>query len=101
VVAAWCTNAATNLSITATPARVRQGQTTSLSWSASGVNGQDATCSVTGPGVSWSTPVTASPSCGASGGATPTITTQSTYTLTCGNQTQSVTVNVVPNFDEF
>jgi len=101
VVAAYCTNATTNLSITATPSRVRPGQSTTISWSATGVNGQNASCSVSGPGVSWSSAVDASPSCSASGSANTSITNQSTYTLTCGGDTKSVTVNVIPNFTEF
>jgi len=101
VEATWCTNATTNLTITATPNRVRAGQAVSVAWSATGVNGQNASCTVTGPGVSWSSPVSAAPVCSVSGSANPTITTQSTYTLTCGSQTKSVTVNVIPNFQEF
>ena len=101
VTANWCTAGSSNLSITATPERTRNGQSVSLSWSASNVSGQGTVCTVTGPGVSWSSAVTVSPSCSASGSATPTITTQSTYTLTCGADSKSVTVNVIPNFEEF
>jgi hypothetical protein len=32
---------------------------------------------------------------------TPGLTTQTTYTITCGASTDSVTVNVVPKFQEF
>lgn len=99
--AGWCTAAATDLTITATPARVRSGQSTTLTWNATGVNGQNATCSVSGPGVSWTSSVTTSPSCSASGTATTVINTQSTYTLTCNGVSKSVTVNVIPNFIEF
>lgn len=101
VTAGWCASAATDLTITATPARVRSGQSTNLNWNATGVNGQNATCSVTGPGVSWTSSVTAGPSCSASGTATTVISTQSTYTLTCGAYSESVTVNVIPSFQEF
>lgn len=101
VAATWCTNANTVLTITATPNRVRAGQSVALVWSADGVNGQNATCSVSGPGVSWSAAVAAAPVCTAAGSANPTITTQSTYTLTCAGQSKSVTVNVIPNFLEF
>jgi len=101
VTATWCTNSSTVLSIAATPNRVRAGQSVALTWSADGVNGEGATCSVSGPGVSWSSAVAAAPVCTASGSANPTINTQSTYTLTCGSQTKSVTVNVIPNFQEF
>jgi hypothetical protein len=102
VAATWCTTATPALSITASSVRVKAGQTATISWSASGVNGQNATCTVTGPGVSWSSAVSAAPVCSVpSGSATPTINTQSTYTLSCGSQSKSVTVNVIPNFTEF
>lgn len=99
--AGWCTTSTPDLTITASPARVRSGQSTTLTWSASGVNGQNATCAVTGPGVSWSSAVSAAPVCSASGSANPTIQTQSVYTLTCAGVSESVTVNVIPNFQEF
>lgn len=101
VTANWCTTGSPDLTITATPARLREGQSTALTWSATGVNGQSATCTVSGPGVSWSSAVSAAPVCSASGSANPTISTQSTYTLTCGGVSESVTVNVIPNFTEF
>lgn len=101
VAADWCTSGSADLTITATPTRVRAGQTATVTWSATGVNGQNATCSVSGPGVSWSSAVSPVPQCSASGSATPTINTQSTYTLTCGGASESVTVNVIPNFQEF
>lgn len=101
VTANWCTASTPNLTITATPARVRSGQSVALAWSASGVNGQNATCTVSGPGVSWNSAVSVSPSCSASGSANTTISTQSTYTLTCNGVSESVTVNVIPNFQEF
>lgn len=99
--ATWCTAGSGDLTITATPDRVREGTAVALSWSATGIAGQNATCSVTGPGVSWTSPVSASPSCSVAGSANPTITTQSTYTLTCGSQSKSVTVNVAPDITEF
>lgn len=101
VVANWCTTGSAALSITASPARVRSGQASTVTWSATNVIGQNASCTVSGPGVSWTSAVSASPVCSASGSATPIITTQSTYTLTCGAATDSVTVNVIPNFQEF
>lgn len=101
VTADWCTASTPNLTLTATPARVRAGQSSTLTWSATGVNGEDATCTVSGPGVSWTSAVTTSPSCSASGTANTTISTQSTYTLTCAGVSESVTVNVIPNFQEF
>jgi hypothetical protein len=102
VAATWCTAATPSLSLTASASRVKVGQTVTLNWSASGINGQNATCTVTGPGVSWSSPVSAAPTCSVpNGSATPIITTQSTYTLTCGSQSTSVLVNVIPNFIPF
>ncbi len=98
----WCTSATPALSITAGATRVKMGQSTTISWSASGVNGQNASCTVTGPGVAWTSAVSASPSCSVpSSSSSATITGQSTYTLTCGSQSKSVTVNVIPNFTEF
>lgn len=101
VTANWCTAGTPDLTITATPTRVRAGQQVTLAWSASGVNGQNATCTVSGPGVSWSSAVSASPQCSASGSANPSINTQSTYTLTCAGVSESTTVNVIPSFQEF
>lgn len=101
VEAPYCATGAQSLTITANPVRVRSGQTTTLSWSATNILGQNATCSVSGPGVSWSSAVSEPPLCAVSGSATPTITTQSVYTLTCGHQSKSVVVNVIPQFEEF
>lgn len=101
VTADWCTAGTPNLTLTATPNRVRAGQSATLTWSATGVNGEGATCTVSGPGVSWTSAVTTSPSCSASGTANTTISTQSTYTLTCNGVSESVTVNVIPSFQEF
>lgn len=100
VTGGFCTGTP-ELTITATPSRVRVGQTSAIAWSATGVPGASASCTVSGPGVSWSSAVTASPQCSATGSANPTIITQSTYTLTCGGSSKSVTVNVIPNFQEF
>lgn len=97
----WCTGASSTLEITATPSRVRAGQSSVISWNASGVNGEGATCSVTGPGVSWTSAVSAVPACSATGSETETISTQSTYTLTCAGQSKSVVVNVIPGIIEF
>lgn len=97
----WCPAGTPDLSITATPSRVRSGEQVTVSWSASGVPGQNAECTVTGPGVSWSSEVGPVPACDASGFANPIIRTQSTYTLACAGYTKSVVVNVIPNFEEF
>lgn len=101
VAANWCTAGTANLSITATPSRVRAGQSSAIAWSATGVNGEGATCTVTGPGISWSSAVSLAPVCSAAGAQTTTITTQSTYTLTCGGESRSVIVNVIPGIREF
>lgn len=96
-----CSGSATNLSISASPARVRSGQTSTITWSATGVNGEGASCTVTGPGISWTAPVSAGPQCSAGSSGSATISTQSTYTITCGGESKSATVNVIPNFQEF
>lgn len=102
VAAGWCTAGTPVLTIAASPARVRAGQSSTIIWSATSVNGQNADCTVTGPGISWGpTAVSAAPVCSTSGSATATINTQSTYTLACEGQTKSATVNVIPNFQEF
>ncbi|MFZ2167897.1 MAG: hypothetical protein WAV50_03455 [Minisyncoccia bacterium] len=79
-------------SISAAPTRVKTGQSTAISWSASGVT----SCAVSGPGISSATK---------SGSQSVAITVQSTYTITCQTNgaplTQSVTVNVEPDFQEF
>ena len=101
VSAGYCAAGNANVTITATPSRVRAGQPTTIAWSATGIPGAGASCTVSGPGVSWTSAVTASPQCSASGSANTTISTQSTYTITCGAASKSVTVNVIPNFQEF
>lgn len=101
VEAPYCATGAQSLNITANPVRVRSGQTTTISWNATNILGQNATCSVSGPGISWSSAVSEPPLCAVSGSATPTITTQSVYTLTCGHQSDTVVVNVIPQFEEF
>ncbi|MBU1292504.1 hypothetical protein KJ819_00365 [Patescibacteria group bacterium] len=85
--------------ITATPARVRSGGTTTLRWTASAIN---TSCTITGPGVSQTV---SAASCTVPEGTTGsgTITTQSTYTISCDNGeiTDSIIVNVIPEFEEF
>ncbi len=99
--ASWCTAGSPTLTITATPNRVRAGQSSVVTWSASGVNGEGASCTVTGLTTPWSSAVSAAPVCSAGSSATETINTQRTFTLTCGGQSQSVTVNVIPGIIEF
>lgn len=102
VSATWCATGTPVLTITATPDRVRVGGTSTVAWSATGVIGNGTVCTVSGPGVSSSQAVSAAPQCSIpNGSATPTITTQSTYTITCGASSKSVIVNVIPEFREF
>ncbi len=78
-----------NVTINADPARVvSSGNSTTISWSATGVN----SCTVTGPGVSTTT---------SSGSQAVTVSAQSTYTITCDSLSDSVTVNITSDFDEF
>lgn len=86
-------------SISASPTRVTKGSTATLTVPA--LSGVDTTCTVTGPGVSRT--LTAS-SCSVAGTSFPTgpITTLSTYTISCDNETTAkVIVNVVPAVEEF
>lgn len=97
-----CTGPA-SVTITASPDRVKEGDTSTISWTASSVGGASPSCTISGPGVSQVVPAGATPSCQIpNGSATPTITRQSTYTITCTDgATRSVTVNIVPKFVEF
>ncbi len=91
-----------SVSIEATPTRVRpnpNGTPFTLSWTASGVS--SGSCTITGTdGYTNTIPVNA---CAIPGGSSTdrTITTQTTYTIACGGATDSVTVNVLPDFTEF
>jgi hypothetical protein len=90
--------ASPSATITATPNRVLEGQTTTIAWSATGV---DSSCTITGPGVSQVVPGNA---CAiVPGNATPTISTQSVYRISCdsGESNAEVIVNVIPRFGEF
>ena len=77
------------LTLTATPALVKKGNTTLITWSATaGATG----CTISGPGLSSSLP---------SSSQTVTINNQSTYTFRCtGSLTKTVTVGLVPEFIE-
>lgn len=101
VEAGYCTSGAPNLTLTASPTRVRQGQAVTLTWSASNVSGQNATCTLSGPGVSVTRSVSDAPACSAGDTQTVTVTTQSTYVLECGGARVSTVVNVIPEFEEF
>ena len=90
-----CTNP--SASISANPGRIQSGGTTQISYNASGVDGS---CTISGPGAPGSVPAA---SCTVPNGSftTPALTTQTTYTITCGDTSNNVIVNVVPNFTEF
>ncbi len=81
------------LTIAANPTRVRSGSASTITWSSTNTN----SCTVTGPNFSAS---------GTSGSqSTGPLTVQSTYTLTCqtdgGSVAESVTVTLIPRFEEF
>lgn len=77
------------VSITATPSRVKSGQTSTLTVTASGITG---TCTVTGPGVSQTYNAS---SCNVSGTiTTPAITARSNYTVSCDSGTATAKVSV-------
>ncbi len=86
------------VSISATPTRVRSGQTSVLKVTASGITG---TCTVTGPGVSQTFSAS---SCSVSGNiTTPVITARSNYTVSCdgGAATAKVSVSIPFGILEF
>lgn len=86
-----------SLTITASPARVKAGHQTNLTWSATNVT--TGSCS-----VSSSPSVSGFPVSGASGSQSPTINSATTFTLRCtvpsGPVSQSVTVNLLPKVEE-
>lgn len=79
-------------SITASPSRVHAGGSSTIAWSSTNVT----SCTVVGPGIS---------SASKSGSQTVTVNTQAIYTLTCQTAgapiTQTATVNIIPDFQEF
>ncbi len=96
VVGQACTNASATIS--ASKDRVQPGESVTLTYSASGIDGS---CTVSGPGVSKSATANAC-TVGSSTATTPGLTTQSTYTIACdGGASDSVTINVIPKFQEF
>jgi plastocyanin len=101
-----CAGPAT-VDITANPTRVQQGANTTLNWTASNVPGYPGTCTVTSsPGGVYSANLTASaPATGCvlppSGNPSVRIDQQTTFTINCGGVTDSVTVNIIPKFQEF
>ena len=80
-------------SITATPSRVHAGQSTTIAWTSTNAT----SCTVSGPGFSKT---------GLSGSQSVPINSQSTYTLNCNTTgpplpPKTVTVNIIPDFQEF
>jgi hypothetical protein len=91
-----------SIDLQASATRVQPGKTVVLTWTGS-VNEEGDTCELAGPGVYQAYP---SPSCNVGGSfTTPSITAQSTYIISCGYGvnavTDTVTVNMVPKFEEF
>ena len=102
----YCTTATPLVGINAVPNRVAKGNSSTITWSASGINGNNATCSITGPGVSvLNVPVGPPPACAIptiGNSAQPSINAQSKYVISCSNSSSSSTVvNLIPTFKEF
>ncbi|HEX5774526.1 MAG TPA: hypothetical protein VFY28_01010, partial [Candidatus Paceibacterota bacterium] len=87
------------VTLTASPNRVNEGDSTTLTLSGTGIA---TSCIVTGPGVSQTVAASA---CSLPTTTIPTgaITVQSTYTVSCddGAVTDTAIVNLVPKFEEF
>ncbi len=91
-----CTGA--TVSLTASPARVKSGHTSTLTVTGTGIT---TSCSITGPGVNTTVPAS---SCGVSQTlVTPPITSQVTYKVTCDSSVDiaKIIVNLVPKVVEF
>ena len=91
-----------DLTISATPARVSSGTTSSISWSAYGVQ----SCAVSGPGLTTvSGNADASNNFSTGSPRSVTINSQATFTITCQaagtSVSRSVVVNILPSFQEF
>ncbi len=83
-----------SVAISAEPNRVRSGDPSTISWTLNNVNN----CAITKNGTSWKSDISSS------GESTPPeiITVQTTYTITCPSiSPESVTVNILPIFQEF
>lgn len=83
-----------SVTISADPNRVHTGDTSTVTWCASQVN----SCAITKNGTLWKSDISSS------GESTPPeiITVQTTYTITCPSiSPESVTVNILPVFQEF
>jgi len=95
---AACTSPLT-ATLTAIPARVRTGNATTLTWSASGVN---TSCTVRG--TDGFTQTTSATTCSVpTTVVSRTISNQVTYSISCdgGPQLNPITVNIIPNWVDF
>jgi len=87
------------LSLVASPTRVRSGQNSTISFSFNNVPAS-TTCSLKENGALIQSQTSSSCSV-SSGSIARTITKQSTYVLECGGESKQVIVNVPPEFIEF
>jgi hypothetical protein len=103
VTGTYCAVGPSVATIDAVPTRVKAGGYSTISWSASNVQGNGGTCTISGPGLNRTVPAGPPPSCLVDPDqATLQINQRSIYTITCtGGGTDSVTVNLVPQFKEF
>ena len=91
------------VSIDATPDRVRRGGQVTVEWDATNVS----SCTITRNGVAWRGPLSGGDDSSVSGSAEDTITGQTSYVISCENNaglaptTASKVVNVLGNFQEF
>lgn len=84
--------------ITANPTRVKSGDSSTITYSATGITNS---CTVTGPGVNQTIPANSCTVPGSSASTGP-LTTQSVYILTCdGVERGRAVVNVLPKIIEF
>lgn len=93
------------VSISVSPDRVRSGDSSTVTWSSTNVD----SCDITRNSSPWKTGLTANVSRQVNGTSPDTITAQTTYKITCVNDsgqtsasaTGTATVNLVPGFEEF
>ncbi len=101
----FCSGGNATLSITATPNRVHAGSSSLIAWSATNVQGPSPTCTVTRSDSSTDIqdPTAGpAPTCAITNSSSnQTVTSQTVFTITCGSDSKSVIVNVIPNFVEF
>ncbi len=88
------------ISITASPSRVRQGDSTTLSWSGSNLSAP--TCIVRNMANDQVVKTSIVSSCSVSDSAViDGFTLQSTYRLICGGLRQDIIINTLPKIEEF